>query len=171
MEEPYEFVNVVRVFEELWKELPIRDIFFFMFIARFGRQVQWTSWRNAINLKVRGFSGPFYNNNNFLNLSIPALESTCWPSHPLLLVLFIVLIKRIRVADCVNKLSWFFNIFQSSRHQLMTYFTSEWFSVAYCCIWQPLLFIPVLKTIARWPSVRCVSNRLFQTRRDGGSCP
>ena len=92
-------------------------------------------------------------------------------SHPLLLVLFIVLIKRIRVADCVNKLSWFFNIFQSSRHQLMTYFTSEWFSVAYCCIWQPLLFIPVLKTIARWPSVRCVSTRLFQTRRDSGSCP
>ena len=32
-----------------------------MFIARFGRQVQWTSWRNAISLKVRGFSGPVYN--------------------------------------------------------------------------------------------------------------
>ena len=58
----------------------------------------------AISLKVRGFSGPFYNSNNFFTLSMPALESTCWPSHPLLLVLFIVLIKRIRVADCVNKL-------------------------------------------------------------------
>ena len=55
----------------------------------------------AISLKVRGFSGPFYNSNNFFTLSMPALESTCWPSHPLLLVLFIVLIKRIRVADCV----------------------------------------------------------------------
>ena len=54
-------------------------------------------------LKVRGFSGPFYNSNNFFTLSMPALESTCWPSHPLLLVLFIVLIKRIRVADCVIK--------------------------------------------------------------------
>ena len=43
--------------------LPIRDIVFTMFIARFGRQVQWTSWRNAISLKVRGFSGPFYNSN------------------------------------------------------------------------------------------------------------
>ena len=53
----------------------------------------------AISLKVRGFSGPFYNSNNFFTLSMPALESTCWPSHPLLLVLFIALIKRIRVAD------------------------------------------------------------------------
>ena len=29
MEEPYEFVKGGWVFEELWKELPIRDIFFF----------------------------------------------------------------------------------------------------------------------------------------------
>ena len=152
-----------------------RSVTFFFFyvhckIWSTGAMNQLTQ-RDQFKSSSRGFSGPFYNNNNFLNLSIPALESTCWPSHPLLLVLFIVLIKRIRVADCVNKLSWFFNIFQSSRHQLMTYFTSEWFSVAYCCIWQSLLFIPVLKTIARWPSVRCVSTRLFQTRRDSGSCP
>ena len=105
-EEPYEFVKGGSGFRKALKLAPDpwHFLFFHVRCKIWSVRVQWTSWRKAISLKVRGFSGPFYNSNNFLNLSIPALESTCWLSHPLLLVLFIVLIKRIRVADCVNKL-------------------------------------------------------------------
>ena len=51
---------------------------FSIFIARFGRQVQWTSWRNAIRLKVRCFSGPSYNWVIFLNEHCVSLDNHCY---------------------------------------------------------------------------------------------
>ena len=104
MEEPYEFVKGGSGFRRALKELPIRDSFFFHVHCKIwsaGAMNQLTQRDQFKSLRLLWI---FYNSNNFLNLSIPELESTCWLSHPLLLVLFILLIKCIRVADCVNKL-------------------------------------------------------------------
>ena len=45
---------------------------------RFGRQVKWTSWRNAIRWKVRCFSGPSYNWVICLNEHCVSLDNHCY---------------------------------------------------------------------------------------------
>ena len=40
--------------------------------------MQWTIWRNAISLKVRGFSGPFYNWVIFLNGHCVSVDNHCY---------------------------------------------------------------------------------------------
>ena len=76
MEEPCEFIKGGSGFRKAPD--PRHFLFSCSLQDLVGRCMQWTSWRNAISLKVRGFSVPFYNWAIFLNRHCVSLGNHCY---------------------------------------------------------------------------------------------